>query len=90
MWLTFPFSAEIVERTSSEKTSGKTSGKRLAKTAKAIVDLMLDTPEITIPAVAEKLGRSERAIELQINKLKESQVMTRVGPANGGHWQVVE
>jgi ATP-dependent DNA helicase RecG len=51
---------------------------------------MLDTPEITISAVAEKLGRSERAIELQINKLKESQVMTRVGPANGGHWQVAE
>jgi ATP-dependent DNA helicase RecG len=51
---------------------------------------MLDTPEITIPAVAEKLGRSERAIELQINKLKESQVMTRVGPAKGGHWQVAE
>jgi ATP-dependent DNA helicase RecG len=62
----------------------------LAKTTQAIVDLMLDTPEITIPEVAEKLGRSERAIELQINKLKESQVITRVGPAKGGHWQVAE
>jgi predicted HTH transcriptional regulator len=51
---------------------------------------MLDTPEITIPAVAEKLGRSERAIELQINKLKESQVIARVDPAKGGHWQVAE
>ena len=62
----------------------------MAKTARAIVDLMLETPEITIPEIAQKLGRSERAIELQINKLKESQIIGRVGPANGGYWEVTQ
>lgn len=90
LWIDFPFSAEIVRRTAAAETSGKTSGKRLGKTARAIVDLMLEVPEITIPEIAEKLDRSERAIELQINKLKESQVVERIGPAKGGHWEVRE
>jgi ATP-dependent DNA helicase RecG len=74
----------------SGKMSGKTSGKRLGKTAKAIVDLMTKAPEITIPEIAEKLSRSERAIELQINKLKDELVIGRVGPAKGGHWEVLK
>jgi ATP-dependent DNA helicase RecG len=47
-------------------------------------------PEITIPEIANKLSRSERAIELQINRLKDELVIGRVGPAKGGHWKVLE
>ena len=90
IWVKFRFSPGLVQRTVSGKTSGKTSGKRWGATARAIVDLMLRTPGITIPELAEKLGRSERAIELQINKLKAGQVVRRIGPAKGGHWKVTE
>ena len=44
----------------------------------------------TIPEIAEKLHRSDRAILLQINKLKEEGTIRRVGPAKGGHWEVKE
>jgi len=94
LWVCFPFSEELVQRTApsgtSGKTSGKTSGMRLGKTDQKIVDLMVETPDITIPELAEKLRRTERAIELQINKLKENQVIRRIGPAHGGHWEVTE
>ncbi|WP_369432135.1 HTH domain-containing protein [Aquisphaera insulae] len=55
-----------------------------------MVDLMKEKPGVTIPELAEELGRSERAIELQINKLKADGVIARIGPARGGHWGVTE
>lgn len=105
LWVEFRYSKELTTQETdlettqetaktsgktSAKTSGKTSGKRLRKTARAIVNCMLKAPQITIPELAEKLDRSQRAIELQISKLKEGQVIGRVGPANGGHWEVKE
>lgn len=47
-------------------------------------------PRITIPEIAEKLGRSERAIFMQINKLKEEGIIRRIGPDKGGHWEVMD
>ena len=47
-------------------------------------------PRITIPEIAEKLSRSERAIFLQINKLKEDGIIRRVGPDKGGYWEVLK
>ena len=89
LWISFPYSPELVQRTETGKTSEKTSEKRLGKTAKAIVDLMIETPYITISELAERLVRSERAIELQIEKLKQSHIIHRIGPTNGGHWEVM-
>jgi len=50
---------------------------------------MAENSEITIGEIAEKLARSERAIELQINQLKEDLMIGRVGPSKGGHWEVL-
>ena len=72
------------------KTSGKTSGKILGKTARSIVESMKLNPGITIPELADQLKRTERAIELQINTLRENEMVARVGPAKGGHWEVLE
>jgi len=94
LWITFPFSPEVLERIvspiPSEKTSEKTSEKRLRKTAKAIVDLMIQIPEITTAELAVKLNLTPRAIELQINTLKQDQIIERVGPDRGGHWNVLQ
>jgi len=65
---------------SSEKTSGKTSGKILAA-------LKLDG-ELTIPELADLIGVTERSIERNIRKLQEQGRLRRIGPAKGGHWEV--
>ena len=64
--------------------------KRIGKTGTAIVKAMRENPEITIDELAEKLNRSTSAIEKQIRTLREEEVIGRVGPAKGGHWEVLE
>ncbi|MDZ4851664.1 MAG: ATP-binding protein [Pirellulaceae bacterium] len=72
------------------KTEEKTTGKRLSKTARAIVDLMRKQPEITIPELAERLKRSISAIEKQVRQLRDDEMIARIGPAKGGHWEVLK
>lgn len=105
-WTTFTYPKAVLERLSGQRTEsgepkttgktfrenlqGKTSGKKLGKTAQGVVKLVLAMPRITIPEIAEKLGRSERAIFMQINKLKEEGIIRRIGPDKGGHWEVID
>ncbi len=77
-------------KTFGENLQGKLPGKKLGKTSQAVVELMRAKSKITIPEIAEKLGRTERAILLQINKLKVDGVIRRVGPDKGGHWEMIE
>lgn len=51
---------------------------------------MRTNPHITIAELAGELQRSTRAIEMQIAKMQEQQLIRRVGPDQGGHWQVLE
>ena len=60
--------------------SGKMSGK--------IVWLMQEKPDITIPEMAQRLKRAERTIERLVNQLKSDEIIGRIGPAKGGHWEV--
>jgi len=65
-----------------EESSGKSSG--------LILDMIRRQPEITIPEMAEALGKSTRAIEMQLAKLRKSGKVQRVGPAKGGRWEITE
>jgi predicted HTH transcriptional regulator len=45
---------------------------------------------ISIPEMAETIGISERSIERNIESLKKKGLLKRIGPAKGGHWQIIE
>ena len=60
------------------------------KTAAAILQLLKEAPELTIPELAHRLGKSERAIERAVRKLRQSDRLVRIGPDKGGHWKVIE
>jgi ATP-dependent DNA helicase RecG len=47
-------------------------------------------PKISIKGLSDKLGIYPSAIQKHIVKLKQRGVLRRVGPAKGGHWEVVE
>jgi len=64
----------------SVKSSVKTSGK--------ILSLMRENPQITVPEIAILLGRTTRAIEKQVAKLKGNGRIERIGPDKGGRWMV--
>ncbi len=65
---------------SSQKSSQRSSQK--------IIELMRGDPEITIAELAQQLGISDRAVKKQITKLKQQDLIRRVGPDKGGHWEV--
>jgi len=58
------------------------------KSSVKILELLADTPKMTISQLAKALGISTRAVEKQIAKLQQSDQLKRIGPAKGGHWQV--
>jgi predicted HTH transcriptional regulator len=64
------------------KTSGKTSGK--------ILDILKQEEHLTIPELARLIGVTERSIERNIRKLQDQGLLRRIGPAKGGHWEVIE
>jgi predicted HTH transcriptional regulator len=73
----------------SGETSGMMSGIASGKMSGKIVRLMLEKPDITIPEIARRLKRTTRAIEMQIHRLKADEFIGRIGPAKGGHWEVL-
>jgi ATP-dependent DNA helicase RecG len=66
----------------SGKMSGKTSGK--------VLQLLRKTPELSIPEMATRLGKSEGTIERATRELRSAGRLTRVGPDKGGHWRVTD
>lgn len=72
------------------ESSLKSSLKGSLKTSGNIVLLMREKPDITIPEIAKRLKKTTRAIDKQINKLKADEVIRRIGPDKGGHWEVLK
>jgi DeoR/GlpR family transcriptional regulator of sugar metabolism len=55
-----------------------------------ILNAIRQNGEITIPELALLIGVTERSIERNIRQLQDDGRLRRVGPAKGGHWEVVE
>jgi len=45
---------------------------------------------VTVKKLSKIVGISERKIKENISKLKQKKLLKRIGPAKGGHWEVVE
>lgn len=58
------------------------------KTSEKILRFIGEDAKITIDELAIKLGKSTRAIELQLKKLKEIKTISRIGPDKGGEWVI--
>jgi ATP-dependent DNA helicase RecG len=54
-----------------------------------ILELISENKEISIPQIAEKIGLTTRAIEKNISILQKQGKLKRIGPAKGGHWEVL-
>jgi predicted transcriptional regulator len=52
--------------------------------------LLKESSALTIPELAEKIEKSASATERAVRKLRQAGRLRRVGPAKGGHWEVME
>lgn len=50
----------------------------------------MSNPDITIQELASILKKSTRAIEMQLQTLKDNNLITRRGPDKGGQWEVLQ
>ena len=61
----------------------------LKGTRKSIVDIISQDPNVTIPQVAEKLGKHVRGIAKHFGNLQAEGYIRRVGADKNGHWEVL-
>jgi ATP-dependent DNA helicase RecG len=66
------------------------TGKTTGKTHEAVLTLLAAEPSLSIPEVAERIGKGPRATERIIRRLREAGKLERIGSAKGGSWKVIE
>jgi hypothetical protein len=62
---------------------------KLGSTRARIVQLMRAHPTVTVTKLAAELRLSRNAIDKNVQILKKNGVIERIGPARGGHWEVL-
>jgi ATP-dependent DNA helicase RecG len=70
--------------------SPKSSPKSSPKTAERIIALIAADNTISTERIGQQLGISKRAVLKQTRKLQDENRLKRVGPAKGGHWEVLK
>lgn len=75
---------------SSPKSSPKSSPNDVNKTQQKILGMILENPEITQVAMAEKLDVTPRAVKKNIKELVEKGLVEREGSSRKGYWKLKE
>ena len=68
----------------------ETTQKTTRKTTQKIIELIRNYPEITTEELAVKCGVTKDGIKWQLKKLKSQDIIRRVGPDKGGHWEIIK
>ena len=58
------------------------------KSREKIINIIRNNPTVTQLELSNMLRISPKAIEKHIKNLREDGIIRRVGPDNGGHWEV--
>ena len=73
-----------------EATAKKAPRKSSQKSSQKILAAMKAMPDVTMAELANATGLSIAGIKKNIRKLKDANLIRRVGPDKGGHWEVVK
>ena len=69
---------------------GEKLGERLSENQKKILEIINKNKFISIIELSKELEISTTAIEKNLSKLKQKNLLKRIGPAKGGYWEIVE
>ena len=72
------------------QTTLKSDQKSNYKSDQKVLALMKENSKITIYELMEKLSMSESGIKKVIKKLKDENIINRVGSLKSGHWEIKE
>ncbi len=82
------FSKEFTTKKTREETREETMEETMEETREEIIRMIKENPKITMKELANKIGISDKGIEWNIRKLKDSGILKRIGPTKGGHWEI--
>lgn len=98
-WFEFPFSSAYLDSLASGEgpTTSRSTGearekpreKPREKTRDKVLALIAELPRITTAELAERIGVTAKGIEWQLGNLRAEGRIRRVGPARGGHWEIL-
>lgn len=80
------------ENSSVNRLAGKVGekvGESLTQNQITILGKLQANPSLSAKRLAVQLGISQRKTEENLAKLKSKGLLKRIGPAKGGHWQVL-
>lgn len=69
-------------------TTQNTTQKKINNSQKKIIELIKENPSITRKEMAEKIGISDDGIKYNLNKLKQMNILTRIGSDRSGTWKI--
>jgi len=55
-----------------------------------IINIIKNNNRITISELSTRLSVNEKTIKRDLDRLKTSGIIRRIGPAKGGHWEVIK
>ena len=79
---------DVVQTANKENSNGKICLKELPLEEKAILELIIENPEITQKDIAKQISKSERTVRNRITDLKEKGILVRVNGKKNGKWEV--
>ena len=68
--------------------SGANDGANLTSRQSEIISIIKETPAISLGDMAKRLAIGTTTLDREIKKLNG--IIRRVGPKNGGHWEIIE
>ena len=63
--------------------------KRVSAAELRIIECIVEAPSISQAAIAERLGMTRQYIGRCMDDLQKRQIIRRVGPKKGGHWEMI-
>ena len=92
LWFEFPFSPAYLQALHAPSESaglGEKWGETMLAKRRRIAEAMLRVPRISTPQLASEIGMGTTAIENHLKAMRASGCIKRIGPARGGHWEVM-
>ncbi len=92
-YVTFKPSYEYLDFVSAERKEKRLIERLvegLVENQKKILTLVRENPYVSKREMSESIGISTTAIDKNIASLKKKGLLKRIGPAKGGHWEIVK
>ena len=80
---------EYIEKTTPE-TTPETTQKTTQKASDLILSLISKNGTLTRKQLADKTRLTEDGVKWNLNQLRKTGIIRRVGPNKGGHWEIIE